>query len=295
MKNNHNPITSVQLAYFSGTGGTKAIVQCFEEQFALQGIATHTSNIGINPSAKVIQSDLLLIFSPVYAFRLSPVIETWVKNIPTKTSMRAGIISVSGGGEISPNTACRSYCKKILLKKGFDVTYEAMLVMPSNFFIQASPEINQALLKIMPNKVSTCVNDLLQNTRRLLSPNFIDNLLPPLGRMEHLGAKAFGANIHASSSCNQCGLCVAQCPRKNIRFKNKIPTFGVRCIWCMKCIYACPKNALSPRFLKFTVLKGGFSIKKMKEAAKQDPSQVTFIKNKNIAWQGAIDYINESL
>lgn len=295
MKKNNRPITSVQLVYFSGTGGTKAIVQSFEEQFALQGVTTHSSNIGIDPTAQLISSDLLLIFSPVYAFRLSPVVETWVKKLPAKNQMRAGIISVSGGGEVSPNTACRSFCKNQLQKKGFDVVHESMFVMPSNFTIEAPAEINISLIKIMPKKVAACIQDLLQHKRSHLDPKLIDRIFPPLGKMEHLGARAYGRGIHASSSCNQCGLCVAQCPRKNIQFKNKIPTFGFRCIWCMKCIYSCPKRALSPRFLRFTVLKNGFSIKKMKDAAMQDPSPVTPIKTKNITWQGAIDYINESL
>jgi len=295
MKKNNKPITSVQLVYFSGTGGTKAVAQCFEEQFALQGIATHTSNIGIDHSAQLIPSYLLLIFSPVYAFQLSPMMETWVKNLPLRPSQRVAIFSVSGGGEVSPNTACRSYCKNQLRKKGFSLVYESMFVMPSNFTIEAPAEINLSLIKIMPVKVAACIQDLLQHKSKLLTPNFMNQIFPLLGKMEHLGARAYGRGIHASSSCNHCGLCVAQCPRKNIKFKNKIPTFGLRCIWCMKCIYACPKQALSPRFLRFTVLKNGFSIKKLKDAAMQDPSPVSPIKSKNITWQGAIDYINESL
>jgi len=38
-------------------------------------------------------------------------------------------------------------------------------------------------------------------------------------------------------------------------------TFGYNCVFCMRCIYACPQQAIAPRFGKFCVLKDGYDIR----------------------------------
>lgn len=281
----------IVLAYFSGTGGTKVVCDCFEEQLLELGTNVTKVNMATCKQMDVKNCDLHIIFSPVYAFRLSPIVETWVKNLPEGKKRSAVIISVSGGGEVSPNTACRNYCKKVLKTKGYNLIYEKMLVMPSNFAIQAEEDLNFGLLEVLPFKVKYIIQEILSGKKRITTPKLQDRFLSVLGKAEHVGARFFGASIHASHKCNKCGLCVRNCPQKNIRMSNGVPKFGFRCIWCMKCIYNCPCKALSPRILKFSVLKSGFNIKKMSESAKKESNKKEYVCSKNVLWQGVIDYL----
>ncbi|MDK2807533.1 MAG: hypothetical protein PWP24_266 [Clostridiales bacterium] len=285
-------IHSVTLAYFSGTGGTKKIVDCFQREWINQGCKVNLVNIGKQEGIPPKATDLLMVFSPVYAFRMAKIVETWVKQLPRVKRQYAAIISVSGGGAVSPNTACRVASKKALIQKGYTFLYEDMMVMPTNFFIQASPGINYQLLRIIPVKVNHIMTDILSGKTKRIRPKRVDRLFSLLGKLEHLGAAFFGASIKATNACNQCGKCVKNCPKHNIKMKNGIPVFGWHCLWCMKCIYSCEAKALSPKYLKCVVLKDGFDLKRME----QKPKKLSVRKKsaiQRILWGGVMRYIKD--
>ncbi len=286
-------VKTVTLAYFSGTGGTKAIVSCFETQFVKSGIHVNVIDISCcNTYHEEKAPDLLIIFSPVYAFRLASIMEHWTKNLPKTQNTPAAVISVSGGGETSPNTACRVHCKRLLVKKGYHLIYEKMFVMPSNFASQAEYQLNLQLLNAIPQKVTQTVTEILSGKIYLTRPRVPDRFFAFIGKAEHFGAKIFGLSIRASKACTQCGLCERKCPAKNIRLQNGVPKFGSNCMWCLKCIYDCPHNALSPGVLKFSVLKDGYNITEMSDKAKTQ-CDAEYHPSGSMLWQGVIDYLRK--
>ncbi len=287
-------IKAVTLAYFSGTGGTEAIVRCVEAQLIRAGIKVNSVDIPFcTIPVKEIDSDLLIIFSPVYAFRLASVVERWARNLPCAKNTSAAVISVSGGGEISPNTACRAYCKRLLTRKGYSVVYEKMLVMPSNFVIQAEHNINLRLISAMPRKAEQMVKEILSGKVSLKKPKPWDYALAFFGRAEHFGARIFGFSLRASETCTNCGLCERKCPVKNIKLVNGVPSFGLRCILCLKCVYRCPQRAVSPRLLRFSVFKNGYDLEGMSKEAKGLCGMESEFP-KSIFWQGVIDYLKSN-
>ncbi|TCL56862.1 hypothetical protein EDD76_11034 [Kineothrix alysoides] len=293
MSNRNIPFQDITLAYFSGTGCTKAAVSCFESRLAGLGIHTSTICISSDSSGSVGTSDLLIVFSPVYAFRLTSIVEDWVKRLPDAQNTYAAIISVSGGGEISPNTACRTLCKRILIRKGYHFVYENMLVMPSNFASHAGAQLNKQLIDSLPKKAAQMIDDILSGKKNNTHPKFQDRLFASIGKAEHLGAKFFGAFIRTSSHCNQCGLCIKSCPKRNIRMKEGKPAFGFHCMLCLRCIYACPQKALSPGILKFFVLKEGFDLKAMSKAPDpgKDQNVQEYSAAEQLLWKGVLDYL----
>ena len=286
-------VNTVTLAYFSGTGCTEKIVDCFENQFVTLGIKVNRINIGAGNTGAVEETDLLMIFSPVYAFRLASPVEAWIKNVPEVNNTPAAIVSVSGGGEVSPNTACRVSCKRLLKRKGYDVIYEKMMVMPSNFAAQTEEQLAFRLINIIPQKTQQIIQDILSGKKNITHPKLQDRIYASIGKMEHLGARFFGWSICVSKECNQCGLCMTQCPAKNIQMKNGLPEFGFQCIWCLKCIYACPQKALSPKLLKFVVLKDGFDLEAMSQMAYAYKPDVKLQSTEDSLWKGVMDYLKE--
>ena len=290
MRGWRNP-NSITLAYFSGTGGTKAVCDCFEEQLQKRGIVCKKINMATTSPLDIAKADMLILFSPVYAFRLTSLTEKWVKNLPEGKKKAVSIISVSGAGEMSPNTACRLYCKELLKKKGYHFVYEKMIIMPSNFAIQAEPELNLALLSVLPDKVEQIVSDILSGKKNITVPRFSDRCFAVLGKGEHIGARFFGRSIKASKSCNQCGKCIRHCPKKNITMVNGLPKFGFHCMLCMKCIYSCPRKALKPRILKFAILKDGFDLKSMTKRAREENIRINDQQDGGVLWKGIMDYL----
>nr|WP_312579769.1 EFR1 family ferrodoxin [Sedimentibacter sp.] len=279
------------LAYFSGTGCTEEVCDCFAKKLSKLNIDTVKINIASSNPSDIGETDLLIILSPVYGFRLSSITEKWVNKLPIVKKTPAVVISVSAGGEVSPNTACRVKCKRILKRRGYNIIYEKMIVMPSNFALQAEERLNIDLIKVLPLKVNKIIQEILSDKKRVSRPKMQDRLFATMGIGEHLGARFFGASIRVSQECNKCNICARSCPQRNIKIVNGIPKFGFRCIWCLKCIYNCPCKALSPRILKFSVLEKGFDMNKMIENAKMDYCSIENTNDKNFLWQGVIDYL----
>jgi len=46
-----------------------------------------------------------------------------------------------------------------------------------------------------------------------------------------------------NGKCNQCQVCVEQCPANNIEIIDTDITFKKQCLRCSKCIHICPQNA----------------------------------------------------
>ncbi len=291
ISDNKNFPERILLAYFSGTGCTEEVCECFAEQLSKLNINTAKMNIAANNPHDIGETDLLIILSPVYGFRMASITEKWLTQLPIIKNIPAVIISVSGGGEVSPNTACRVKCKRILKRKGYDIIYEKMIVMPSNFALQAEAGLNLDLIKVLPLKVNKIIQDILSDKKRVSHPKLQDRFFATVGIGEHLGARFFGAFIRVSQECSKCSICAGNCPQKNIKMVNGIPKFGFRCIWCLKCIYNCPCKALSPKILKFSVLKKGFNVNKIIENAKTDCCETENTYDENPLWQGVIDYV----
>lgn len=250
---------NVKIVYFSGTGSSKKVATTIFESFKKRKNPCEIMNITETNPSEITDQDLLIIVSPVHAFRLVVIVEKWLKGLPkTEAPKNAAVISVSAGGEVTPNTACRNKAKKILLKKRYNIVYEDMFMMPSNFGVPSTKDDIKEMNRLLPLRVEKMVSDISSGYKKILKPQFQDGIIASLGKAEHFGARLFGKMLKSNNSCTMCGLCSTNCPSRNIKIKDSKLKFGFNCIWCMKCIYSCPQNSISPRILKSVVLKDGF-------------------------------------
>jgi heterodisulfide reductase subunit C len=51
----------------------------------------------------------------------------------------------------------------------------------------------------------------------------------------------------------------------NIEIKDNRPSFGWKCIACLRCIYGCPKKSIFTRVFSFIVVKEGYDLKELEE------------------------------
>jgi len=204
----------------------------------------------------------------------------------------ATVISVSGGGEISPNTASRVSAIKMLEKKGYDVFCEDTLVMPSNIAIATPEPLSILLLQVLPDKARAIADGILSGGRKRKAPFVIDRFLAWAGKAERGSAKKWGRSIKASDECDGCGLCAEQCPTGNITMTDSKPGFSEKCCMCLGCFYACTKKALTPKTAKTMILKG-FNLKAIEEKAlvseRADAAQIPA----SLIWLGVKRYLKE--
>ena len=252
-------IRSVHLAYFSGTGGTARVAEEIEKAFLEKSIPARKSEL-IRNAPVVHDEDLLVLLFAVYALRAPRPVDEWIEQAPPGNGRPAAVISVSAGGEISPNANCRAAVIRQLELKGYDVLYEGMFVMPCNFLIRYDDALCAMLLKAAPRKANRIASDILAGTRCRKKPLLFDRLLSTIGLLEKRNSGFFGKHLYATEGCIGCGWCEKHCPRGNISLHSGKPLFGAECVICLRCVYGCPQNAIIPGFAKSFVLQDGFNI-----------------------------------
>ncbi|MCX7747976.1 MAG: EFR1 family ferrodoxin [Clostridia bacterium] len=256
----------VLLVYFSGTGGTKRIADTFEDSFIQKNYAVTKYSLEkaeyelfkeMNKNL-LEEMNLILLLYPVYATEAPILVHEWINSLPISLNIPAVVISVSGGGEVWPNTSCRVNVIKAFEKKKYNVVYERMMVMPSNIFTPVNDHVAMHLLKCIPEKVNKIVNDILNGKKRRTRLH-ISTYFFSLMHNERK-TKKFAKSLSVKDSCTACGWCVKNCPRENLKMEAGTPAFGDLCIGCFRCIYGCPHRSIYLKKGDKFVLKDGYDI-----------------------------------
>ena len=256
----------IQIIYYSGTGCTKAVAENLEKAFSGRGCDVETYRITTGTACEFADADSLVLLFPVHAFTMPGPVFEWLRSIGEGGGQQAAVISVSGGGEESPNTASRVRAKKILKKKGYDVFYDDSIIMLSNAAVATPEPFATMLLKVLPEKAGAAADGILSGERKELPVHFFDKFFAWSGRSIRHVAKLWGRGNKVSSECDGCGICVGACSSGNITMAGSKPDFGKNCCMCMGCFYACPQRALSPKMAKAFIVKD-YNLKGLGEKA----------------------------
>ena len=215
----------------------------------------------------------------------------WINNLPIVSNKPLAVISVSGGGEVWPNMSCRVECIKAAEKHGFNVFYENMMVMPSNIAVSGNDHVNMWLLKSIPKKANTMIEDICTEKRRRTRPKISSLMLSFLSKIEKKESKKFGQTFKIKETCSECGWCAKNCPRENIEMENKKPKFKDKCIICLRCIYGCPTKSIYSDKFKWVTVKGGYNlgdIEKRMQGIQLEPIEKCC---KGLVWIGVKKYL----
>jgi len=91
-------------------------------------------------------------------------------------------------------------------------------------------------------------SDKILNGKKLLKGFWtlpIDLAISPIAVAYYLfGRFALSKTYIATDACNQCGLCVENCPVHAISMKDNKPYWSYKCESCMQCMNNCPQRAI---------------------------------------------------
>lgn len=286
-------IQNILIAYFSGTGGTALAAKRLAEALEDRGASVTLREIRKDAETGNGNEDYFALLFPVHAFNAPLPVYRWLESLDSVNGTSAAVISVSSGGEMSPNTACRRSCIKRLRKRGYTVIYEESLVMPSNVLVKTPESALIKLLQVLPKKSAGVAADIIAGRKKELKARLLDRFLSQVGEMEKLGAKMFGRHLIAGPACNNCGWCARNCPAGNI-FMEERPVFGRSCSMCLRCVYGCPENAIKPKFIRSLILKEGLDIGALLKKAEEIQEHESEDLPKGVAWKGVRRYLDET-
>ena len=244
------------LYFFSGTGMTKYVVDKFVNEFEQHSVAVDCFKIEeprIHKSS-LSEYDVLGIAYPVHSFNAPKIVIDFVKQLPKSNGMNTFIIHTAGEKHII-NYASSDLLIKKLSKRGYRVFHNKMIEMPSNFIVKYRDERVKNILTKANEDIPHIANDIIELEPYYMRKNLGSKIIAFIGRVEWFGAHIIGKFYNAKNGCVRCGKCINICPNKNIVMNEKSIGFKWRCGLCMRCIYQCPKNAISVylpfKFIRF--------------------------------------------
>ena len=244
--------------YFSGTGNARMIASWFSK-FAIENevycrIFDITSEGYIY--LKEIDSDALIVFiSPVHGFNYPKITLDFIRSFPkgnnsvvlmnTRAGMKVGKMVIPG------LTGIAFFLSSFILKrKGYKTIGQIPFDMPSNW-LSIHPALRKKAIEFIYEKnyhrVKKHFKILYSEETDFASNKDIiqDLLISPIALIYYLAGRYFLAkSYYASNKCNNCNLCIKQCPVQAIRLINARPFWSFKCESCMKCMNNCPSRAI---------------------------------------------------
>ncbi len=247
----------ISIYYFTGTGNSSNVAVWISEIAAEYGVDCRLINIAAIDRINIAKPDpeaLIIFISPVHGFNYPPVMLHFIARFPkgrnrvVLMNTRAGLLI---GKFVTPGaTGIAFYLSSLFLKlKGYGIRAFFPVNLPSNW-ISVHPGLNSRTVNYIHKNERKRVRKF---THRILGGSsdfralleFYDILLLPIAILYYLvGRFMIAKTYYASSACNNCGLCIKDCPVKAIIRVDNRPFWTFRCESCMRCMGNCPKKAI---------------------------------------------------
>lgn len=281
---------SVLIYYFSGTGNTEIVANMIKEEFS-----NHEYNVTViriedvfkgNLKIDIEKYDLVGIGCQVIGYGIPNIVHKFIRLLPKQEGKKVFVFRTAGGVAPINYNASKAMIRK-LSRKGYDVGYERVFSIGSNWVVKFDDSITKQLYEATLKKVAIMCNEVINGEKRMLKTGFglkvvmesVAFVTPPMFRL-------VGKDFRVNENCCHCGLCIKNCPASNIYEKKGRVRFKCSCNSCMRCVYSCPKAAIKFKFLTFFPVPGGYNIDKILK----NPSNANKVQNKIPSFFN--DYIN---
>lgn len=246
------------LLYFSPTGNVSHLTRVLAEHLGLEEV-TAVPLESTQPERLATSGHLVLLY-PIHAFNPPRNVEDFVRRLPAGRFDVVSLIAV-GSSVHWANQAVSLRLRHILAEKGYPIGLDEIVAMPLTIFVGFPDELGHRLVVDAERQMQELAASLRSARGVARCVPWKSRLMARVGRLESLGARLFGLELHANGRCTSCGTCWNHCPQGNIRRgQDDKPRFGFDCLMCMRCIYNCPEGAIAPRMSKFIPIKGGYSL-----------------------------------
>lgn len=254
----------LKVFFFSGSGNTEHLASLFSSELSknFEVLSINIDNImrkGDKFDDNFAKAGLIY---PVHALNAPKNVIKFMKKYLPKGKNRTFFI-VKSPGDPFFNGGATYELRKILSERGYEITLEETVVMPANVFIGYRDEFIEKIFETAHRKVKRFSEKVAENRISLhKNPLWLRFSTWFFSRLEFCGSPFFGKDLKVSKNCNSCGLCEKICPTENIKLINGKPKFSWKCIICMRCIYKCPEDAISPFLFSILKVKNYYKIRK---------------------------------
>ncbi|MCX8105949.1 MAG: EFR1 family ferrodoxin [Ignavibacterium album] len=257
----------IYIFYFSGTGNSKQVAGWISECASARSMDCQLYDISKTDLSQVEPLDpdaLIIIISPIHGFNYPKITLDFIRRFPAGKNKIVLMNTRAGmkiGSFVTPGlTGIAFIVSSLILKlKGYKIVGQIPFDMPSNW-ISLHPALRENAVKYIHKKIYSRVK---KHTAKIFSGKndfwalrdlVQDILISPIAIAYYLvGRFALAKTFYASYKCDNCDVCIKQCPVKAIEKINNHPYWTFKCESCMKCMNSCSKRAIETAHGLFTI------------------------------------------
>ncbi len=246
--------------YFTGTGNARAAAEWIIEVASAKGIESQLINIVDYPKLPQVKIGKKTLFGfcyPTHGFNAPPILLRFLMQFPqskfqnkvfvlnTRAGMKMSKLftpGLSGLAQILPAIILRSKRYRLVGYRPID--------LPSNW-ISVHPGLKQSVVESIfarCKKITKQFSDKILNGKKVYRGLYdlpLDLLISPIALAYYFyGRFILSKTFIATDACDQCGLCVRECPVNAISMLNEKPYWSYNCESCMRCMNYCPQRAI---------------------------------------------------
>ncbi|HEX3077114.1 MAG TPA: EFR1 family ferrodoxin [Lachnospiraceae bacterium] len=236
------------ILYFSGTGNTKYVANKIGKVMNELGSLTEIHSIEEKYTIDPNTFDLIILGCPkYYEYPVLDFIGYLKKSFPKSPKTIPAMVFCTQAAHLETDF---SKIERILKRKNYRVTVSRSFQIANNMVIFNSfpptdQEKIQANIDKLNRELKPLLRDFIDGKEKKDSPRILFRMVTHLSGVAFTKLfPIFGMKYSISNQCTGCGLCTKRCPRKNIKMQEGKPRFGRNCLFCMRCITICPKQAI---------------------------------------------------
>lgn len=250
---------SLYIYYISGTGNARASSGWIADEASKLGLKTVVQQIDRLENIVMPDADekLLIGFAfPTHGFNAAPIMVRFIAGFPPGLCKEVFLLNTRAGMKLYklyvPGLSGVALLLPafILRLKGYKCIGFRPVDLPSNW-IPLHPGLKKKVIESIFIRCEKIVrkfaNKILSGKRvyRGLFSIPVDLLISPVALGYYIGGRFFlSKTFIANYNCDNCGLCIKECPTSSIKYVGNRPYWKLTCESCMRCLNICPQKAI---------------------------------------------------
>lgn len=255
-----NSYDNLLLIYYSGTGNSKRVSEWIAREAEERGIRSYTTSFHQFDPLKIADftgKTLIGFFSATHGFNMPHSMLRFLFRFKQLSGSDVFIGNTRAGMKLwkfflpGLSGIAMYFPALILFFKGYKVRAMYPVDLPSNW-ISIHPGLRKKVIDSMFTHYETLSKTfaakILSGSRVFLKSFMLlplDFLVLPLALGYYfIGRFIIAKTFITNNRCDNCGICIQQCPTHSIILADHRPYWKFTCESCMKCMNYCPRRAI---------------------------------------------------